>query len=99
MLLGLGLLQTADLHSLISMCLCVLCIITLLYQAYGITKQRSHVVVKVGDVEKQTTIGIGEPFRQQAADTHTWQLQHAIMQQLSCRHGWAVCQQLWPAGA
>lgn len=28
-------------------------------QAYGVTKQRSYVVVKVGDVEKQTTVGLG----------------------------------------
>eukprot|EP00878_Enallax_costatus_P042678 GHUV01050113.1.p1 GENE.GHUV01050113.1~~GHUV01050113.1.p1 ORF type:complete len:140 (-),score=13.10 GHUV01050113.1:410-829(-) len=29
-------------------------------QAYNITKQRSYVVVKVGDQEKQTSVGIGE---------------------------------------
>eukprot|EP00878_Enallax_costatus_P036634 GHUV01041160.1.p1 GENE.GHUV01041160.1~~GHUV01041160.1.p1 ORF type:complete len:101 (-),score=12.37 GHUV01041160.1:247-549(-) len=28
-------------------------------QAYNITKQRSYVVVKVGDQEKQTSVGIG----------------------------------------
>jgi hypothetical protein len=36
-------------------------------------------VVKVGDVEKQTTVGIGEfPWAVQATDTFTCQLQHNI---------------------
>lgn len=29
-------------------------------QAYGITKQRSYVVCRVGDKEQQTTVGLGE---------------------------------------
>lgn len=79
MLLGLGLLQTADLSSLISVRLCVSCVLRPLLQAYGITKQRSHVVVKVGDVEKQTTIGIGEPL---PAAQAACQLQHTSKQQI-----------------
>jgi hypothetical protein len=32
----------------------------LVQQAYNITKQRSYVVLKVGDKEQQTTVGLGE---------------------------------------
>lgn len=33
-----------------------------LQQAYGVTKQRSIVVVKVGDEEKRTSVGLGEAY-------------------------------------
>jgi hypothetical protein len=32
-------------------------------QAYGVTKQRSQVVVRVGDEEQRTTIGLGKKRR------------------------------------
>ncbi|KAF8065764.1 hypothetical protein HT031_002824 [Scenedesmus sp. PABB004] len=46
-------------------------------KAYGVTKQRSYVVVKVGDVEKKTTVGLGldptweETFEFDVADENT----------------------------
>lgn len=50
-------------------------------QAYGITKQRSYVVVKVGDEEKKTTVGIGEQWRQRCVASAAgmplcWHVQH-----------------------
>jgi hypothetical protein len=37
-----------------------ICCCYCLTQAYGVTKQRSYVVVRVGDQEKQTSVGLGE---------------------------------------